>query len=568
MKIKPKKKKSFDIKQFFILHCEKFVVGLLAFIAVFFMYLGITSYKSLTWQPVDLDQSSQSTRTYIDTNKRTADDEKIFVFQYDKYSEWIKLGIRLDLYKTPTVWLPLLFPERIKRDRVPLLPVENLMAAAGLGAVSIKPTGGKTQIGERWAVITGLIPIQKQRDFYVQAYAASVRPTPDQDTPRYMSYVLERAEITPDQNENNLKWNKIEAFDEIRKVLNKWNGIASEPVDPDFLAPYHYVGAGSLWMACPLPPTLKPFGKEVTQNSIPLVSETSAERQRKSQEYDKRLQQELEQTSTDSDFRNKSPFGGTSTTRPDNIPRTTTENIPIEEQRIIENFLFRYIDYSVQPGKTYRYRVKLTLANPNFGMSEGDVVNIDLTKDPYLDTDFSNASNKVTIPPDSRILARTIYPPSQKTPWLEPAANVLAVYFDLNDGSEWVWGSSERVYRGSTLNIKDAVTYHPTTIDKQETRAKPAPPRPTAAPAAPTDTKLQPQRKDVITNMCIMDIIGGIELGKVVQDAPTIKTPGKIMAVNNMGEIYIHNLVEDNKEIESMKTTGTENNQRNIMPMR
>ncbi|MDR1483816.1 MAG: hypothetical protein LBT09_03235 [Planctomycetaceae bacterium] len=559
MKIKSKRGKSFDVKQFFILHGEKFAVGLLVLFAIFFIYVGVTSYKSLSWQPVDLDEKSKGSRTFIDTNTRTATDESVVVFQYDKYAEWIKYGVKLNLYETPTVWLPLLFPERIKRDKVPLLPVENLQASAGLGAVSIKPTGGKTQIGERWVVITGLIPIQKQREYYVRAYAASVRPMPDRDTPLYASYSLERAEVAPDQDERNLKWEEVKAFDEMnRRVTNIWNGVAPEPVDSDFLAPYVYLGAGSLPMACPLPPALKHFGSEVTQDSIPLLSETAAEWQKKSQDYNKRLQEEMEHKSaTKGNFRNNSPYGGAVKTPDTRTTQTRDESLPPEEQRTISHFLFRYLDYTVQPGKTYRYRVKLSLANPNHGLTESDVVNIALTTDAYLDTDVSNASNRVTVPPDSRVLARVVSPQSRTTPWVEPSANVLAVYFDLTDGSEWVWGASERVYRGSVLNIKGAPTQDPVMLDKPETTAKVGG-RPT--PPNTNDPKLQTQRKDVITNICIMDMYGGVELGKVVNEAPTVKTPAKMLVVNNMGEILLHDVGEDNKEIEAMKTTKTDTN--------
>jgi hypothetical protein len=564
MNIKPKKtKSSFDIKQFFILHGEKFVVGLLVLFAIFFIYTGVTSFQPLAWKPADLDQISQASRTFIDTNTRSATDEGVVVFQYDKYAEWIKYGVKLSLYETNTVWLPLLFPERIKRDKVPLLPVENLQASAGLGAISIKPTGGKTQIGERWAVVTGLIPIQRQRELYVRAYAASIRPIPERDTPFYVSYILERAEVVPDQDEKNLKWEAIKTFEEInRRITNVWNGVAPEPVDSDFLAPYIYVGAGSLPMACPLPPTLKPFGAEVTQSSIPLVSETAAEYLKKSQEYNKRLQEEIERNPANSsgDYRQIDPFGGASR-QPDTTTtqRQRNENLPLEEQRTISHFLFRYLDYSVQSGKTYRYRVKLSLANPNYGLPEGDVMNIELTKAMYLETDVSNASNKVTIPPDSRVLARSVTSPSRSSPWAEPYANVFAVYFDLADGSEWVWGASDRVYRGSALNMKGATTYSPLVLDKVETAARPPAGRP--SPAGANDpTKSQAQTKDVITNICVLDIYGGVVLGKVVTEAPTVKTPEKILVVNNIGEIAIHDISKDSKEIEAMKSIKTDPN--------
>ncbi|MDR1480032.1 MAG: hypothetical protein LBJ00_13940 [Planctomycetaceae bacterium] len=563
MKAKSKKKKTFDVKQFLILHGEKLVVGLLVLVAFFFIYLGVTSYKPLSWQPAKLDTVSQDTRNFIDANTRTATDEAIAVFHYDKYAEWIKFGVQLKLYETPTVWLPLLFPERIKRDKVPLKPVENLQASAGLGAVSIKPIGGKTRRGERWAIVTGLIPIQEQRDLYVRAYAASVRPMPNQDTPIYVSYILERAEIEPEQDENNIKWVEINAYDEIDRRMREWNGLGSEPVDPFYLAPYENRGPKSLWMACPLPPTIRPLEKGITQSSIPLLSETEAEWQKKSQEYNKKLQEEMENRSKDAgSFLDASPFDAVSTTNMPvgRIDTPNTTNIPIEGQRIVSHFLFRYLDYSVMPGKTYRYRVKLWLANPNYGLNESDVVDFSLASDKYLTSEVSKTSNKVTIPPDSRILSRSVLPPSRSAPWSEPSANILAIYFDMADGSEWVWGAGERVYRGSTLNIKNAVTQDPSALDKAEVTNPRTPPRSMPTPAGTTDPKLQPQRRDVITNACIMDIYGGVVLGNVLgSDPPPTRTPGKILVLNGLGEITIHDLIEDNEEINLLTAPQTDN---------
>src|SRR5690606_30372569 len=37
-----------------------------------------------------------------------------------------------------------------------------------------------------------------------------------------------------------------------------------------------------------------------------------------------------------------------------------------------ELLLFRYLDFSVDPGKTYRYRVRFVLNNPNFGKRIAD----------------------------------------------------------------------------------------------------------------------------------------------------------------------------------------------------
>jgi hypothetical protein len=66
-----------------------------------------------------------------------------------------------------------------------------------------------------------------------------------------------------------------------------------------------------------------------------------------------------------------------------------------------------------------------------------------------------------------------------------------------------------------------------------------------------------------------MDIYGGVELGKVTPDAPSIRTPGKILVINSVGEIAIHDLVEDNEEIDLMSLPQTDTNRNNPnYPMR
>lgn len=66
-----------------------------------------------------------------------------------------------------------------------------------------------------------------------------------------------------------------------------------------------------------------------------------------------------------------------------------------------ELLLFRYLDFSVEPGKTYRYRVRFVLNNPNFGRNITEAGGFEhVVQGLTRTTDWSNVSKPVTIEPE------------------------------------------------------------------------------------------------------------------------------------------------------------------------
>ena len=62
--------------------------------------------------------------------------------------------------------------------------------------------------------------------------------------------------------------------------------------------------------------------------------------------------------------------------------------------------LFRYIDFSVEPGDTYRYRVKLVLRNPSYGRGIEEVADPTVAQGATRETDWSKPSAPVSIKAD------------------------------------------------------------------------------------------------------------------------------------------------------------------------
>jgi len=90
--------------------------------------------------------------------------------------------------------------------------------------------------------------------------------------------------------------------------------------------------------------------------------------------------------------------------------------------------LFRFIDFGVEPGKSYTYRVRISVFNPNFEMPAQHLADVGLAKDLKLPSDVSNASEPVAVPRGGTILARTL--PSKDAKRLKGGVEVILLGLD------------------------------------------------------------------------------------------------------------------------------------------
>ena len=596
--MKPKKKKKFNIKAFFVLNVEKFILILVIPAAIYLAYQG-TQHEPLSWQPDVLAKAADVSDEFIKNNVRKAVDEGVSIFTYDQYAEWIKQPIKDDLYRTDVQWLPSLFPEKNKRGSVPVFTATDLKASSGLGAVAINPTsaaalvsglapsatgtadgmggsGISNLIGARWAVVTGLIPVKKQLDVYVEKYTNSVLPDPVRDMPTYVFYDVERAEIEPGKNINDLEWVKLELVKEYNLNTSLWSGIGQDVVDPDFLAPPVRIP-----MAYPLPPVSKKFGEEVAHPPvIPMLSDSQTELL---QQLEK-VQQRLIEKSFDikeGDVLDGNLFmqggggggiGGTTTGGLSGFRRGQGQGSTLtakEEEELLKpvdvtHYLFRYLDFKVEPGKTYRYRARLYLANPNYDLAPNYIEDESLSKENVLVTDYSEASNMVTIPLESRILTTGVTQASM--PWTDPSTNVTAVYFDMKDGSEW-YVEKNMLTRGSLVNFKRQEVTNPqmeqkaasATLSGESLSSPPSRGRTTSRTRKPEPKKEDDSKKtlNIVSEVCVLDITGGIRLPKATspaaRDVPDMFSPGRVVVLEPSGNMVIRTINADRIEMENIK---------------
>lgn len=70
--------------------------------------------------------------------------------------------------------------------------------------------------------------------------------------------------------------------------------------------------------------------------------------------------------------------------------------------------LFRFVDTDVTPGERYRYRVRLALGNPNFGLGKQHLADPAAAKGEYLLSKESAATPAVEVPDPTAVVVRTL----------------------------------------------------------------------------------------------------------------------------------------------------------------
>jgi hypothetical protein len=94
-------------QEFLVWHGEKIAVCFVAVIALWFAMQGL-GYKSLTWQPEELEKTAGEAKTAIEASTRDAEAEigDFKIIDYSVYAEQIKKPINVEPYSTKG-WNPI-----------------------------------------------------------------------------------------------------------------------------------------------------------------------------------------------------------------------------------------------------------------------------------------------------------------------------------------------------------------------------------------------------------------------------------------------------------------------------
>jgi hypothetical protein len=95
--------------------------------------------------------------------------------------------------------------------------------------------------------------------------------------------------------------------------------------------------------------------------------------------------------------------------------------------------LFRFIDTTVKPGQRYRYRVRLSVRNPNFGIDRQHLADPASAKGELLPSKESNETPPVSVPDATTLLVQTLTKEEIKEKKLKPGALQVLVLAPSSD---------------------------------------------------------------------------------------------------------------------------------------
>ncbi|MEX0712068.1 MAG: hypothetical protein WD278_06940, partial [Pirellulales bacterium] len=179
----------------------------------------------------------------------------------------------------------------------------------------------------------------------------------------------------------------------------------------------------------------------------------------------------------------------------------------------IEYKQFRFFDFTVEPGKTYRYRVRLMLRNPNHGVAARYLERPELAEGETRLTDWSEPTGWVTVTHGSEILAGEVNPASGSR---DATVSLMVSQFEKEKGVEVA--RLFNVPRGTFANFSEEV----------------AVPSPSGAPSM--------GQAQFATDSLIVDFTGG---DRLVLGGKPKKSPGRLLVLGPDGKLAIRSQVKD-----------------------
>ena len=124
--------------------------------------------------------------------------------------------------------------------------------------------------------------------------------------------------------------------------------------------------------------------------------------------------------------------------------------------------LFRFMDFTIEHGKSYQYRVRLEVENPNWQIPVDYLEDGTTGEDEYLLSAWSDGTDSVAVVGDSRIILGTVDPDDRAE--LSANPTLVLVRTDEDTGQEQLHRVQPKL--GQYLNLSDAEVKPPQTMNR------------------------------------------------------------------------------------------------------
>lgn len=264
-----------------------------------------------------------------------------------------------------------------------------------------------------YCIVTGLIPVAKQEGDYRARYEGATYRDPKRDEPLWSDYLVERTVVIPGGRDN---WEKIDMRVVAKQAQKDWAGIQPEQLPPGFLlSADKNPGAGGIAYASPLPQLVgDAWG---TESMHPWFVDQARKAIAEQAAAVKRAQDQTEPAVAP-----ENPLAGPGFESPLDVQEPGQPVAPMPQLggpgiRVdaagrpivdLDYRLFRFVDTTVEIGKAYRYRVRLSLWNPNYKLLTQYLADAALAKDPKLPSQPSNVTEPVRVPGTTSLVVRSL----------------------------------------------------------------------------------------------------------------------------------------------------------------
>lgn len=270
-----------------------------------------------------------------------------------------------------------------------------------------------------YVVLTGLIPVKKQLEEYDRTFQGASLRDGGIDTPRWNSYRIERSEVVPGAAE---KWVPIDMKVVAKQYSAQWLRLQPEPalgpftLSPEielrdktvlpipFCSPLPQLADGS-WGFKGLHPW---FIDMMLRDAAKRKAKEKADREAVPDDVFSGAGQQPGMASMgDPALLGSGAMSGSAMTMPDGSMGPGGMGSGNARQLIdgVEYRLFRFVDFSVLPGRQYRYRVRLVCWNPNLNLPTRHLADVALAKKPTLESPVSDPTAPAVVPDGKQLLA-------------------------------------------------------------------------------------------------------------------------------------------------------------------
>ena len=621
------------IREFFVQNTEKIVFAgvVVCFALIVYSAAAREMFPVAGNQPITPDKlASYAADAKEGWEGRTPNPDDTETPDYEAIARRSQVPIEEGIYRLEKPFDRSVIQQRGLRGEPRLYTVEGLRGAAGCGRVSmVRPLdtaatplapgpGGTPRVapamgaanliqGQRWVVLTGLVPIEKQiQDYYDYFKTAQLR-TPN-DVPIYVGYVVQRVEVGGADAGGPPDWSKsvtLYSGAARREATNAWaqtTYMAQEVADPKFLDKDQR-------LFFPLPPLAGGQWDEsvVHEPEIPLLLRTfrgypepgvvTPEAEKTDDPFALQGQTPGYYGPSQSGYgpRPVAPPGGVFDDRTYSAqaigpmgPGTSGYGPPMpghygpgaygagpylpgQAGQGLKYQLFRFFDLKVEAGKRYRYRVCLVLQNPNLGVEDrylskevldkkqqieeqaknlksagdGKGASAILRQWQNIESDWTDPAEVISVPRDSRLLAISVQPPPRTAE--EPSGKVMVIRWVEDQGIE---AFAERsVDRGKVANFLRIPFPETKQTRKPSKKGSGDLPMDYGPPAGLETAADEASVVDYLTDTLVLDMDGG----ELLPGKDRLAQPGAMLLLDPDGTLVVRQELDDLAECNELR---------------